>query len=240
MPLTQVNPPGIHTNESALDWTGIYAGTLPCAKCPGIRARLVLNEDRTYFYEWSYIDAPEVHHQLMGNVEWDPEINTITLEGVDSSVLPAIYSVGPNAITQHIAENLPDLENLASHFVLEKQQTGLLETKWVLVELSGNAIPGNLNLSSKPFIQMIGQDNRLTGNGSCNNFFATFTLGENNQINISGIGSTKMMCEQMSVEKEFFEALERINSYYILADTLVLIRDAMIQSARFKASGGTE
>jgi copper homeostasis protein (lipoprotein) len=234
VPLTTVTPPGIQTDESALDWTGIYAGTLPCANCPGIRARLVLNEDRTYLYEWSFVDAPEEHHNLAGNLIWDPEVNTITLEGVDSSLLPAIYSIGPNVITQHVAGELPDLENLSSLYFLEKQQAGLLGTRWVLVELNGQEIPDNL--SSRPYIQFSAEDNRVTGNGSCNNFFGTFIVGENYLINISGIGSTKMMCENMQVESRFFEILQKVNSYYISGDSLVLIQDAMRTAARFVAA----
>jgi copper homeostasis protein (lipoprotein) len=240
MPVATGTPPGIATEESALDWTGIYAGTLPCAACPGIRARLVLNENQTYLYEWSFVDAPEEHHQMIGNLVWDPEINTITLEGVDSSLLPAIYSVGPNVITQNIAGKQPDLENLSSLYFLEKLQANLFETRWVLVELLGEPIPGNRNISSSPYIIFSANNNRITGNGSCNNFFGSFNLGEDNLITISGIGATKMMCQEMWVENRFFEMLENVNSYFISGETLVLVRDGMVTAARFVASERTE
>jgi copper homeostasis protein (lipoprotein) len=233
MPLTTVTPPGIYTEESALDWTGIYAGTLPCANCPGIRARLVLNENQTYLYEWSYLDAPEEHHHIIGNVIWDPEVNTITLDGIDSSLLPAIYSVGPDTITQYVAEELPDMST--TWFLERQQQVGLLETRWVLTELHGESIPGNHTFNTQPYIRMSVDNNRISGNGSCNNFFGTYIVREDSQIIISGIGSTKMMCPDMDIETRFFEALENANSYYIHDDMLVLVQDANITAARFRA-----
>lgn len=51
-------------------------------------------------------------------------------------------------------------------------------------------------------------DNKVSGNGGCNNFFSTFSL-EGRTINLEEIGSTKMACpETMELEQAFFQFLD--------------------------------
>ncbi len=53
----QFNKPAItDKNVVNIPLEGIYKGTLPCADCAGIESRLILNRDKTFIYENTYID----------------------------------------------------------------------------------------------------------------------------------------------------------------------------------------
>lgn len=45
-----------HSNaQNALDWAGIYVGTLPCADCEGIKTEIALNDDNTFVVKQTYL-----------------------------------------------------------------------------------------------------------------------------------------------------------------------------------------
>lgn len=52
--------------------SGIYEGTLPCADCEKIKAKLVLNADKTYQYNTLYFKHKEQHpFTEKGIYHWD-------------------------------------------------------------------------------------------------------------------------------------------------------------------------
>lgn len=53
---TTADAPDMHTAENALDYAGIYKGTLPAADCPGIAVTLTLNGDGTYTEHNEYLE----------------------------------------------------------------------------------------------------------------------------------------------------------------------------------------
>ena len=46
----------MHNSRNSLNWAGVYAGTLPCADCPGIQTRLTLGNDGTFEKQSRYLD----------------------------------------------------------------------------------------------------------------------------------------------------------------------------------------
>ena len=47
--------PDMHTSEMALDYHGVYEGTLPCADCEGIKTKLAINDDNTFVLNSEYL-----------------------------------------------------------------------------------------------------------------------------------------------------------------------------------------
>ncbi|MGB0386655.1 MAG: DUF4377 domain-containing protein [Ardenticatenaceae bacterium] len=62
---------------------------------------------------------------------------------------------------------------------------------------------------------------QINGNGSCNNFFSTYTI-DGNSLTIGVIGATRMACELMELEQQFFNALQSANAFRYHIDRLTL------------------
>jgi uncharacterized lipoprotein NlpE involved in copper resistance len=73
------NPDPAHNSRNAVDWAGTYQGVLPCADCPGIRTRLVLQPDGRFELSRQYIDRQAAPLVRTGRIEWNEAGNTITL-----------------------------------------------------------------------------------------------------------------------------------------------------------------
>lgn len=61
----------MHNAQNALDYYGVYEGTLPAADCPGIENILTLNKDNTFTLHGEYLER---------NTSYNDE-GTYTLEG---------------------------------------------------------------------------------------------------------------------------------------------------------------
>lgn len=90
-----------------------------------------------------------------------------------------------------------------------------LERLWQLREIAGTALPDSLHNISLNIQAEAGKVNGLAG---CNRFFASLKLGDQNSINISNIGSTRMACPHLSTEYRYLQALERVQYYHLDAD----------------------
>lgn len=85
-----------HTSENALDWTGLYEGTLPCADCEGIETTIILNQDKSFTITEEYLKEPNLAIESKGTFGWDKAGQVITLEAEDD--LKRSYKVVENAL----------------------------------------------------------------------------------------------------------------------------------------------
>ncbi len=87
----------MHTSETALDWVGVYEGTLPCADCDGIKTVVTLKEDKTYIVSQTYLGKPEGSNEfsLSGNFVWDPTGTKVLLKAENETLQ---YKVGENQL----------------------------------------------------------------------------------------------------------------------------------------------
>jgi uncharacterized lipoprotein NlpE involved in copper resistance len=85
-----------HTSENALDWAGVYEGTLPCADCEGIETTIILNQDKSFTITEEYLKEPNLVIESKGNFGWDKAGQVITLEAEDD--LKRSYKVVENAL----------------------------------------------------------------------------------------------------------------------------------------------
>jgi heat shock protein HslJ len=92
-------------------------------------------------------------------------------------------------------------------------------TKWTLTDqVSGSKTP-TLNI----------EDKRISGNGGCNNFFAEATVDANNGTFLVGnVGSTRMACNDLKTEQNFFNLLEQANKYTVKDGYLELYKDNLL------------
>ncbi len=99
-------------------------------------------------------------------------------------------------------------------------QFPLINTQWMLESIEGEEIGTDYAL--RPFIQFDSSYN-ITGSLGCNSLFGTYTVNKKDKMTIHYTGSTKRLCQQMSVERNFIKALKKdINRYEIKGDKLIL------------------
>ncbi|MDR2206464.1 MAG: META domain-containing protein [Flavobacteriaceae bacterium] len=100
-----------------------------------------------------------------------------------------------------------------------KTQPSLLNTNWTLAEtLRGKKIP-TLSI----------ENGRISGNAGCNNYFGEVLLDPTTgNFSVSKVGSTKMACDNMSIEDNFLKLLSQVNKYAVNGNALELYKDDLL------------
>ena len=103
--------------------------------------------------------------------------------------------------------------------VLDKTKTpvSLAKGSWMVVKIKDRN-----TFDRNPVITLTMPQGQIQGSTSCNKFFGSIDL-ENNNFKVSNIGSTKMMCKSMETEQLFLETLNEVVSYKIENDYLKLM-----------------
>jgi heat shock protein HslJ len=99
-----------------------------------------------------------------------------------------------------------------------KAQPSLTNTKWTLAD----------NVKGKiPTLTIEGE--KINGNAGCNNYFGTIKLdAATGNFTAGQIGSTRMMCDNMSVEQNFMDMIGKANKYVVSGNTLELYKDSLL------------
>ena len=86
-----------------------------------------------------------------------------------------------------------------------------LAGQWIV-----SAIDGKPVLENSPAYMEFSEDNRISGNASCNRFFGKYTVS-GSQMSIGEAGSTRMMCAGPLNEQEnrFLSTLSRVESFAV-------------------------
>ncbi len=214
-------PPDHHTSRTSLDWQGTYSGVLPCADCEGIRATLTLLDDHTYVLKSFYIGMSEQEDIQRGKFSWNDTGSAISLSENGKDAVQLL--VGENRLFVLDREGNRITGDLAELYFLSRVSAEIiLETNWVLAELAGlPSVKSGLS-GEAPTLMFDQLQSRVSGFAGCNRYFGTFRLSENGGIHFSNIGSTKMACDDMEVERKFLAALESVDRLEITGDTLML------------------
>ena len=102
---------------------------------------------------------------------------------------------------------------------------------WALAEIEGIAL--NENSINKAYFETDTIAKRIFGNAGCNNFNGTLQLSGDGGMTVSEVISTKMACEDMSVEYALMEVLKNTAGYKQVNDTLVFIDAEGMGLAKF-------
>ncbi|MCU0334040.1 MAG: copper resistance protein NlpE N-terminal domain-containing protein [Chitinophagaceae bacterium] len=108
------------TASTALDWNGVYKGTLPCADCQGIETTLTLNADKTYGLLSTYIgkgDGKPVESK--GSFEW---INGNVVKLNDPRGAPQLVMISENKVLMLDRSGQKVTGQLADKYILVKVQ----------------------------------------------------------------------------------------------------------------------
>lgn len=119
----------------------------------------------------------------------------------------------------------------------ETSSTDLFGTPWKLLELNGKAITVDTTFKKDPVLVFEKKDAKLTGNGGCNSFMGSYSLKENNGIELTLGGATMMACPNLDLETQFFDILKQTKSYQIEGNILLLNNEAKEAIARLEAAG---
>ncbi|MCW3162506.1 META domain-containing protein [Chryseobacterium oryctis] len=99
-----------------------------------------------------------------------------------------------------------------------KAQPSLANTKWTLVDNVKGKIP-TLNIEGE----------KISGNAGCNNYFGTAKVDASTGDFAAGqMGSTRMACDNMSVEQNFLDMMGKANKYVVSGNTLELYKDNLL------------
>jgi heat shock protein HslJ len=115
--------------------------------------------------------------------------------------------------------------------------TAAIGKYWKLVEIKGRPVQAG-DWMKEPHLLLKKDERRISGNGGCNSFFGSYVLSAGNRIQFSQIGATKMACEHMELEQQFFEILDAAGYYTVRQDTLLLSDSTETPLARFVAVHG--
>ena len=112
------------------------------------------------------------------------------------------------------------------------EAAGIETIQWWLYELSGNPVSSSAG-EKRPFLTFDAATKQATGFAGCNNFFSSFER-DSASLKFGPVGSTRMSCPdlQMSLETEFFVALDKTRAWNIKDDVLHLLYDSDVL-ARF-------
>lgn len=117
----------------------------------------------------------------------------------------------------------------------QSQQAAVItDRKWKLVELEGQPVADKIN-GKEPFLLLQTTDNRYSASGGCNGIGGNFTLEGQGRIRFSAGMSTKMACEDMSIENGLSKVFTVADNYSISGDSLSLNKARMAPLARFIA-----
>lgn len=104
----------------------------------------------------------------------------------------------------------------------ETGKTGSIVGEWNVVELAGSHID-DATVDSKPFLGFSGSDNSVYGNLSCNTLTGNYkAYSATGKIHFGALGSTMMMCADMTVEQKMLNALGKVAHYEVADSTLLL------------------
>lgn len=99
-----------------------------------------------------------------------------------------------------------------------KKQPSLLNTHWTLADQVKGKTP-TLKI----------EQGKVFGNAGCNNYFGELVLDTTTGgFTTDKMGSTRMACDNMSVEDNFLKMIGMVNKYKINGNTLELYKDNLL------------
>ncbi len=97
-------------------------------------------------------------------------------------------------------------------------QVNITNTKWTLAD----QVKGK-----KP--TLVVDSGKITGNAGCNNYFGELMLDPTvGNFSTKNVGSTRMACDYMSEETNFFSMLGAATKYVVNGNTLELYKDNLL------------
>ncbi|MGE4270967.1 MAG: META domain-containing protein [Acidithiobacillus sp.] len=209
-------PPDESTAKTSLDWSGSYAGNLPCADCAGIRMTISLRNDDHYLLTHQYASNKAGGiFRSQGTFHWLPGASEIELSSADGER----FQVVENALVPLTGEGKA-LELGGKRWVLNKvssqdsAQALYASYRWQLSKLPGHQTVATAN-GKKPYLVFDLNERSVSGWDGCNRIAGRVTLGAENVLRFPALVSTRMACLGSNAELEtaFSTALNETRSF---------------------------
>ena len=100
----------------------------------------------------------------------------------------------------------------------KKESVQLNNTSWVLEENSKTNSGITLEIAK----------GRVSGFSGCNNYFSELIMHPKGTFQVKSIGATRMLCDNISVEEDYLNLLEKVNKYVISETSLELYKDNVL------------
>lgn len=118
-----------------------------------------------------------------------------------------------------------------------KNMAKLSDVKWVLETFNGEKVKLT-DPNTEMYIQFEDVEKRVNGRAACNRFFGNYEI-DGNKLKFSPMGATRMACPDLQKETEFFQMLDKVESYNIKDNTLFFLAKGEVVAA-FKKSEETK
>ena len=100
----------------------------------------------------------------------------------------------------------------------KKEGVQLNNTSWVLEEYSKTNAGITLEIAK----------GRVSGFSGCNNYFSELITHPKGTFQVKSIGATRMLCDNISVEEDYLNLLEKVNKYVISETSLELYKENVL------------
>ena len=108
----------------------------------------------------------------------------------------------------------------------EGEEQPSLSGEWLIVEVDSVPVEA-FHSENVAYIGFDDRDHRVWGCSGCNRLLGTYTVdASTGQIDLSGMGSTKMLCADMQLEDAVMRALARVARYEALEDGCIGLYDS--------------
>ncbi|MDC8774282.1 copper resistance protein NlpE N-terminal domain-containing protein [Roseateles albus] len=225
-------PDPAHSSRNALDWAGTYAGTLPCANCPGLQTRLRLNRDESFELSVQYLERDPEPKVSRGRFSWNANGNAITLDeqGGGRQLLVGegrLAMLATGAAATWPQDGQRQLTRLNPLPATELPRT-LEAHRWTLVwatDAQGQPIAG-LPAASPRAIHFSFNAGRFNIEGGCNRMMSGYQVDAEGKLGFSRMASTMMACEPaaMKVDAALAELLAAPLKSEVLAGAATTLR----------------
>lgn len=220
-------------SKNALDWSGTYTGTIPCADCDGIETSVTLFKSGAYTRTQKYAGKSNDQIKDNGKFKWNDQGAIVTLTDKDGNSQQ--YQVGENVLFHLDTEGKRISGDLSKNYQLMKNHNdgNLEDKKWVLVELMGQKV--EYGKDDKPIhITFNGELGQMTGYNGCNLLVGPYTLKPGLRIEVGMMANTLMACKNMDTATKFMEILQKMDNYSIAENALSLNKARMAPMARLE------
>lgn len=116
----------IDTLENSEQFSGAYAGTTPCADCPGIYTVVEFSADQTYHENRKYLERDA---EFLDNGKWEKVDSIITITYADTSGLePRHFKVVDDSTIKMLDRDKQEVTTeLAQYYILKRKDTSLIK-----------------------------------------------------------------------------------------------------------------
>jgi heat shock protein HslJ len=108
----------------------------------------------------------------------------------------------------------------------------LFDQSWKLIEINNISVQSGSETST-PYMVLKQGSQKVSGNGGCNSFSGIYSV-EGTSLRFSNFIATKMACDKLDLEYQFFRLLKQCEQYQIVQDTLILSDSLDHRIASFK------